>query len=82
MDPRLLVLAIPIVAIMCITVIKLARIKTEQLTGGATPDVLARLEHAEAEITALRHELEETQERLDFTERLLARGTDGAGTSQ
>ena len=34
----------------------------------------ARLEALEAELNTLRQELSETQERLDFAERLLARG--------
>jgi hypothetical protein len=37
-------------------------------------DSLARLEELEGEIGTMRRELSETQERLDFTERVLAQG--------
>ncbi len=37
-------------------------------------EVLEALEALEAEVSNLRHELGETQERLDFAERLLAQG--------
>ena len=37
-------------------------------------EVLEALEALEAEVSKLRQELSETQERLDFTERLLAQG--------
>jgi len=37
---------------------------------------VSRLEALEADVNKLRHELSEAQERLDFAERLLARGPD------
>ena len=37
-------------------------------------EVLEAVEALEAEVSKLRQELSETQERMDFTERLLARG--------
>jgi hypothetical protein len=40
--------------------------------GGSEPQ--ARLEALEVEVSRLRQELSETQERLDFAERLLAQG--------
>jgi hypothetical protein len=40
------------------------------------PDAAVRLDALEGELEDLRHQLTETQERLDFTERLLARGRD------
>jgi hypothetical protein len=81
MDPRVLAPLIPIVAIMCFTVIRLAKIRAgqQQLGDRTIPDVLARLEQHEEELAALRQELAETQERLDFTERLLTRGKASAG---
>jgi hypothetical protein len=39
-------------------------------------DALEGLDALEAEMTKLRQELSETQERLDFTERMLARGSE------
>lgn len=40
----------------------------------ASTDVLEALEPLEAEVSQLRQELSEMQERLDFTERVLAQG--------
>jgi hypothetical protein len=42
----------------------------------APVEVLEALEAVEAEVSKLRQELSETQERMDFTERLLAQGQD------
>jgi hypothetical protein len=39
-------------------------------------EVLEALEAVEAEVSQLRRELGETQERLDFTERMLAQGSE------
>ena len=69
MNPAVLALLIPIVAIVCGTIIRLKG------RGGASElpaEVLHRLDALETEVGALRQELGETQERLDFTERLLA----------
>ncbi|MGH7519395.1 MAG: hypothetical protein ACREOC_18330 [Gemmatimonadales bacterium] len=41
---------------------------------GGSEELQARLEALEAEVSKLRQELSETQERLDFAERLLAQG--------
>jgi hypothetical protein len=40
----------------------------------ASPEALEALETLEGELNRLREELSETQERLDFTERVLAQG--------
>lgn len=42
----------------------------------APPEVLEALDALEADMSKLRQELSETQERLDFTERLLAQGAE------
>jgi hypothetical protein len=70
MNPAELALLIPIVAIICGTIVKLTR--TRQDAAGLPAELHHRLEALEAEVGALRQELGETQERLDFTERLLA----------
>ena len=44
--------------------------------AGGGSEVEARLEALEGEWSRLRQELNETQERLDFAERLLAQGTE------
>ena len=70
MNVAVLALLIPIVAIVCGTIVKLtsSRGGTVELPG----ELSHRLETLESEVGALRQELGETQERLDFTERLLA----------
>jgi hypothetical protein len=47
-----------------------------QRPGGGI-ELQDRLEALEGEVSTLRRELNETQERLDFTERLLAQGAEG-----
>ena len=74
MNPAVLALLIPIVAIICGTIVKLTRPRD----GGEVPAELHhRLEALETEVGALRQELGETLERLDFTERLLAQDKGG-----
>jgi hypothetical protein len=66
---------IPISAIMMGGFLKLARLRLEEarVRAGALPDgALADLDHFRGEVDQVRHELAEVQERLDFTERLLA----------
>jgi hypothetical protein len=66
---------VPIVAIAAFTVLRLARIRVSH------PDALpgasaARLDALEREVQGLQQELAETQERLDFAERLLSTARD------
>lgn len=70
MDPGVLALMIPIVAIVCGTVLKALSLRSGR--GGLPPKLTGRLEALENEVGQLRQELGETQERLDFAERLLA----------
>ncbi len=70
MNPAVLALMIPIVAIVCGTIVKLTRARDN--AAGLPAELTHRLESLESEVGALRQELGETQERLDFTERLLA----------
>ena len=72
MDPGVLALLLPIVAIVCITIVKVVRVRSEGRHDAVGGDLPGRLEALEHEVTALRQELTEAQERLDFTERLLA----------
>ena len=64
----LLVLGIP-----AITVVAVARIRATRVQS-PSPDVPDRLEAVEQRVESLQRELSEAQERLDFAERLLAKG--------
>lgn len=72
MDPGSIGALIPIAAIAAWGAVKIARIKAEVLATGADPQLIRRLEAVENDLSAVRQELSETQERLDFTERMLA----------
>jgi len=58
------------VGIVAFTVVKVARLITTRRE--LLPDVTARLEELERDVHGLQQELAETQERLDFAERLLS----------
>ena len=62
---------IPVVAILAFAAVKIARIRAgrPELPSG---DIAARLEAVERDVTTLQQELAETQERVDFAERLLS----------
>lgn len=69
----ILALSIPVVAIIFGNLTKMARFKAEaQQRGLGHPETESRLAALEDDLMMLRRELGETQERLDFTERLLA----------
>jgi len=73
-DAGVVLFMIPIVGIICGTVLKIARIRAGPIGRvGSDPEVLQRLDACEQELSALRQELSDTQERLDFAERLLAK---------
>jgi len=71
MDPGVVGVFIPIAAILAWAGIRIARIQAESRKS-ADPDTVNRLQALEHELGTLRHEMGETQERLDFAERLLA----------
>lgn len=72
MDPQFLAPLIPIVAIIAVAAVKIARLRATRPELPST-DVTARLESLEHGFEALQQELAETQERLDFAERILSR---------
>ena len=77
MNPEALVLLIPISAIIMTGLVKLARIWSAGQQGQGDPGMKqleSRLAAVEQELSGLHYELSETQERLDFAERLLAQG--------
>jgi hypothetical protein len=63
---------IPVVAIIAWAAIKIARLRPAG-SGTLSADVAPRLEALERSVQGLQQELAETQERLDFAERLLTK---------
>ena len=80
---RMLGLMIPLLALSIGGVLVLSRTRigeaiARRISGDTRdPEVEAHLEALEDELTRLRGQLGETNERLDFAERLLTRGGDG-----
>ena len=73
MEPAVFLAALLIfVGIPAVTVLKLARLRAAR-PQAPSADVTARLEEMERGVQDLQQELAETQERLDFTERLLSK---------
>jgi len=73
MEPAVFLAALLILlGIPAITVLKIARMRATRLQS-ASADVTERLEAVEHRVEALQNELAETQERLDFAERLLSK---------
>jgi predicted nucleic acid-binding Zn-ribbon protein len=70
MDPSFLAPLIPIAVIIAIAAVKIARLRATH--PGPSADVTARLEALERTVQDVQQELAETQERLDFAERLLS----------
>jgi hypothetical protein len=75
MNPELLAPLIPIAAIIAIAAVKIAKVRATT-TASLPADVNARLENLEGTVHDLQDQLAETQERLDFAERLLTRPKD------
>ena len=77
MDPDLALIVIAVISLTAIvgrTVVKITNARLAAGTG--QPDELkARVEELESTVHGLQQELVEAQERLDFAERLLAKGT-------
>ena len=77
----ILALSIPVAGVIFAGLLKLQKTRLEEArlrAGGIDGDVAAELDAMSREVQDLRTELVELQERVDFTERLLARGkTDG-----
>ncbi len=86
MDPRVLgilipiiALSIPVVAIIMGGLQKMQRLKIEEIkarSGSLGPGGEEELQALKEEVDGLRSEMAEVQERLDFTERLIARQSD------
>jgi len=73
MEPGVFLAALLIfVGIPALTVLKIARLRANRLQSPSV-DVTERLETVEHRVEDLQKELAETQERLDFAERLLSK---------
>jgi len=73
MHPAVFLVALLIfVGVPALTVIKIARLRATR-PESPSADVTARLEAVERGVQDLQQELTETQERLDFAERLLSK---------
>ena len=72
MDPQFLAPLIPIVAIIAFAAVKIARIRATR-PDSISADVTARLQALEHDVQGLQEGLAETQERVDFAERLLSK---------
>jgi P pilus assembly chaperone PapD len=69
MDAQFLAPLVPIVAILAFAAVKIARIRVNRPESSS--DVTTRLEALEHGFDVLHQDLADTQERLDFAERLL-----------
>jgi len=82
MDRHALALLIPIVVmgfsgLIAFSFTPLGRALARRIGGqAASPELGERVAQLESDLDAVRHELAESQERLDFTERALARVRD------
>ena len=77
MDAGAVALLIPVAAIVMGGLVKIAR---DLARARRNPDISAsdaRMEALEHELASVRSDLNETQERLDFAERLLAQAREG-----
>ncbi len=63
---------ITFVAITAVTFVKVARLRAAR-TGSLPADATARIEALERTVESLQHDLVDTQERLDFAERMLGK---------
>ena len=76
MDPQFFLTAVVTIIIAAIGTsgaVKIAKVIAQSRVAG-DPDTAAHLQALDQEVGTLRREMLETQERLDFAERLLAQG--------
>ena len=74
MEPVVFLVALTmLVGIPAITVLKIARLRAATRAASPSADVTSRFEALESDVQNLRQELAETQERVDFAERLLSK---------
>jgi len=72
MEPGVFLVALlSVVSIGAFTVIRVAKLFTNRPRAAISPEVDERLDELEGTVQGLQRELAETQQRLDFAERLL-----------
>ena len=69
---------IPIMAIFAFAAVKIAKINARP-PESLSSDANARIDALEQDVQGLQQQLAETQERVDFAERLLSKGRDERG---
>jgi hypothetical protein len=67
---------ITVVALLSGTAIKVVSLWSKRHHGPGSTELSDRVEAMEGELAALQRELAETQERLDFTERVMAQNAE------
>ena len=72
MDPAFLAPLIPIAAIVAFAAVKITKVLAGARGGALPREAAERLEALEQKVDGLQQELGETQERLDFAERMLS----------
>jgi cell division protein FtsB len=77
MDPDLALIVIAVISLTAIVGRTVVKITNARLAAGAgqSDELKARVEELDSTVHGLQQELVEAQERLDFAERLLAKGT-------
>jgi cell division protein FtsB len=77
MDPDLALIVIAVISLTAIVGRTVVKITNARLAAGAgqSDELKARVEELESTVHGLQQELVEAQERLDFAERLLAKGS-------
>jgi hypothetical protein len=67
---------IPVAAIIAFAAVRIVSLRTRR-ADSPPADIAARLEAVERDVQGLQQELAETQERVDFAERLLSQAREG-----
>ncbi len=75
MDPDLAIIALVFISVTGIIARTVIKIQNMRLTARPSDELAARVEDLESHVHGLQQELAEAQERLDFAERLLAKGS-------
>jgi len=75
MDPDLVLIAVAVISVTGIVARTIVKITSARLSARPPDELTARVEELESHMHGLQQELAETQERLDFAERLLAKGS-------